>query len=60
MAAGSSSRSLTAADLWVALIIATLLSVVIFWGMNTLEKAVIPWHESVIALKEAMAGSIIE
>jgi hypothetical protein len=42
------------------LIIATLLSVVIFWGMNLLEKAIIPWHESVIALKEAMNGSTTE
>jgi NitT/TauT family transport system permease protein len=60
MAASNSAGSLTTADLWVALIIATLLSVVIFWGMNALEKAVIPWHESVIALKEAMTGSTTE
>ncbi len=54
MAMGSSSASLTTSDLWVAIIITTLLSFAMFWLVSGFEKVLIPWHESVIALQEAM------
>jgi NitT/TauT family transport system permease protein len=56
MYAGSSSASLTTADMWVGMILSTVLAVVLFWLVSTIEKLAIPWHESVIALKEAMEG----
>ncbi|MBN1318578.1 MAG: ABC transporter permease subunit [Anaerolineales bacterium] len=56
MYAGSSSASLSTADMWVAMILSTILALVLFWLVSVVEKAAIPWHESVIALKEAMEG----
>lgn len=56
MYAGSSSASLTTSDMWVAMILSTTLALLLFWLVSVVEKVAIPWHESVIALKEAMEG----
>ncbi len=44
------------AEMWVAMIITTCLAVSLFWIVDTVEKHAIPWHQSVIALKQAMEG----
>ncbi len=44
------------AEMWVAMIITTGLAVSLFWIVDVVEKLAIPWHQSVIALKQAMEG----
>lgn len=44
------------AEMWVAMIITTCLAVALFWLVDLAEKIVLPWHQSVIALKQAMEG----
>jgi NitT/TauT family transport system permease protein len=43
-------------EMWVAMIITTCLAVSLFWIVDVIEKIAIPWHQSVIALKQAMEG----
>lgn len=56
MYTGSASATLSTATMWVAVVISTMLSFVMFWVVNIFEKISIPWHESVIALREVMDG----
>jgi NitT/TauT family transport system permease protein len=44
-------------EMWVAMIITTCLAVLLFWVVDIVEKITIPWHQSVIALKQVMDGS---
>ncbi len=44
------------AEMWVAMIITTCLALALFWIVDLVEKIVLPWHQSVIALKQAMEG----
>lgn len=44
------------AEMWVAMIITTCLAVLLFWIVDVVERLAIPWHQSVIALKQAMEG----
>ena len=50
------SGLLKPADLWIGLFIVSGAATGLFYIASALERIAIPWHESVAALKEAMAG----
>lgn len=54
MATASMSATLTTASMWVAVLLSTALAYGLYWLVSAFEKLVIPWHESVIALKEIL------
>ncbi len=51
-----SSASLDARHVWASIIIITVFGLLFYYAVSFLEKLLIPWHESVIALKQAMNG----
>jgi NitT/TauT family transport system permease protein len=50
------SASLDSRHVWASIVIVTIFGLVFYWAVSLLEKIFIPWHESVIALKQAMNG----
>jgi NitT/TauT family transport system permease protein len=48
--------SLDSRHVWASIIIVTIFGLIFYWVVSMLEKIFIPWHESVIALKQAMNG----
>ncbi len=54
MAGASSSGMYTVYEMWVALIITSVFAFGAYSLVTMFEKSMIPWHESVIALKQAM------
>ena len=42
------------ARMWVAMFIATAVSVIIFWLMGVLERLAVPWHRAVVHLRGAL------
>lgn len=50
------SASLDSRHVWASIIIITIFGLVFYWVISLLEKVFIPWHESVVALKQAMKG----
>lgn len=54
MATASMSATLTTASLWVAVLLSTSLAYGLYSLVSLCEKLAIPWHESVIALKEIL------
>lgn len=50
------SASLDSRHVWASIIIITIFGLVFYWAISLLEKIFIPWHESVVALKQAMKG----
>jgi len=46
------------APMWVAMLITTALAIFVFWAVGVVERWTIPWHESVIALKQVMEGRL--
>lgn len=51
-----STASLDARHVWASIIIITAFGLFFYYFVSFLEKILIPWHESVIALKQAMNG----
>jgi ABC-type nitrate/sulfonate/bicarbonate transport system permease component len=51
-----SSASLDSRHVWASIIIITGFGLLFYYAVSFLEKILIPWHESVIALKQAMNG----
>ncbi len=45
------------AEMWVAMLLTTALAVLVYWAVERIERVVIPWHQSVIALKKVMEGT---
>jgi NitT/TauT family transport system permease protein len=54
MAAASSSGMYNVYEMWVSLLITSLIAFGTYSFVTMFEKILIPWHESVIALKQAM------
>ncbi|MBN1267697.1 MAG: ABC transporter permease [Anaerolineales bacterium] len=55
-----SSASLDSRHVWASILIITLVGLIFYWAVSMLEKIFIPWHESVLALKQAMSGQELD
>lgn len=52
----TTQANLKPADIWAAMFITTVLALAFFYAISWLEKLLIPWHQSVIALEQSMNG----
>lgn len=52
----TTQANLKPADIWAAMFITTILALAFFYAISWLERLLIPWHESVIALEQSMKG----
>lgn len=55
-----SSASLDARHVWASIVIITAFGLAFYGLVSLLEKYLIPWHESVVALKQAMEGQKLD
>lgn len=55
-----SSASLDSRHVWASILIITAVGLLFFYAVTLLEKVFIPWHETVLALKQAMSGQDLD
>ncbi len=54
------TASLDARHVWASIVMIVIFALVFYAAVSTVEKLVLPWHESVIALKKAMNGAAMD